>query len=94
MFDRLLCTTILAVYPLVLHKHQVAEIDKTFVLCCPTEEESIKSYVKIFNEVKIEELHYDKLVTAMPFCKGLLFDNKLYHSLVKIRLKTMVEILR
>lgn len=47
----------------------------------------MRSYVKRFNEVKIKVIHYDESMVAMVFCKGLLFDSKLYHSLVKTRLR-------
>lgn len=56
--------------------------------------ESIKSYLKRLNEIKIEVLHCDKAVVAMAFCKDLLPNSKLYHSIVKTRLETMEEVLK
>lgn len=56
--------------------------------------ESIRSYIKRFNEVKIEVLQCEKSMVAMTFCKDLLSDNKLHHSLVKTRLMTIVEVLK
>lgn len=44
---------------------------------------SIRSYMKRFNEVKIKVLYYDESITTMVFCKGLLPERKLHHSLVK-----------
>lgn len=50
--------------------------------------------MKIFNEVKIEVLYYEKSVITMAFYKGLLPKSKLYHSLVKTKLETMAEVLK
>lgn len=45
--------------------------------------ESIRSYVKRFNEVKIKVLHCNESIAAMTFFKGLLPESKLHYSLVK-----------
>lgn len=46
------------------------------------------------NKIKIEVLHCNKVVVVMAFCKDLLLDYKLYHSIMKTRPKTMVEVLK
>lgn len=63
-----------------------------FILHCLAK--GTKSYVKIFNEVKIEMLHCDKSIAAMAFCKGLLLESKLHYSLIKTQSDTMAEVLR
>lgn len=56
--------------------------------------ESIRSYVKRFNEVKIEILYCDKSIATMAFDKGLLPESRLHHSLVKTQPDTMAEVFR
>lgn len=47
-----------------------------------------------FNDVKIKILHCGESVAVMAFCKQLLLESKLYHSLAETRLDTMEKVLK
>lgn len=94
MFVRFLLTTSRVIHQSILHKYQTIKTYEGSVLHCSIKGDSIRSYVKRFNKIKIEVLYCDESIAAMVFYKGLVVERKIHCTLVKTKLDTMAKVLR